>query len=164
MLYFNTNVGATLPCSIGSPITPISPSSTARAAYSACAKASRKPPRAAVKTMTGDLLGRQSYIHAVRQLYVGLPHTPDRFSRADRYLAAELFVLHLPLPVIRSAFLLATARRLIRPADRSQLSPIRSLHYFLPVINEVRLSPLPSSDQRQSKFPLPQQSVTGPSG
>ena len=67
--------------------------------------------------MTGDPLDRRSYIHTVRQLYVGLPHTPDRFSRADRHLAAELFDLHLPLPVIRSVFLLATTRRLVCPAD-----------------------------------------------
>ena len=39
----------------------------------------------------------------------------------------------------------SAARRLIRPADRPQLPQIRSLHYFLPVIDEVRLSPLPSS-------------------
>ena len=95
--------------------------------------------------MTGDLLNRRSYIDAVRQLYVGLPHTPPRFSRGDRHLAAELFRLDVPLPVIRSAFLLATARRLIRPSDRPMLPPIRSLHYFIPVIDDVRRSPLPSS-------------------
>ena len=95
--------------------------------------------------MTGDLVDRRSYIDAVRLLYLNLPQTSARFSRADRQLAAALFDRHLPLPVIRSAFLLASARRIIRPPDRPPLPLIRSLHYFLPVIEEVSCSPLPSS-------------------
>ena len=59
--------------------------------------------------MTGDLLDRRSYIDAVRLLYLNLPHSSARFSRADRQLAAALFDRQLPLPVIRSAFLLASA-------------------------------------------------------
>ena len=95
--------------------------------------------------MTGDLLDRRSYIDAVRLLYLNLPHSSARFSRADRQLAAAPFDRQLPLPVIRSAFLLASARRIIRPPDRPPLPPIRSLHYFLPVIDEVSSSPLPPS-------------------
>ena len=95
--------------------------------------------------MTGDLPDRRSYIDAVRQLYVELPNTPCRFSRADRHLAGQLFHRAVPLPVIRSAFLLATARRLVRLISRPPLSPIRSIHYFVPVLDEVSESPLPSA-------------------
>jgi len=46
--------------------------------------------------------------------------------------------------VIENALVLAAARRLIRPADAPPLGAIRSLAYFLPVIEEVlelRVSP-----------------------
>jgi hypothetical protein len=45
---------------------------------------------------------------------------------------------------IENAFVLAAARRLMRPADAPPLGTIRSLAYFLPVIDEViemRVSP-----------------------
>jgi len=38
---------------------------------------------------------------------------------------------------IENAFVLAAARRLMRPADAPPLDAIRSLAYFLPVIEEV---------------------------
>jgi hypothetical protein len=46
--------------------------------------------------------------------------------------------------VIENAFVLAATRRLMRPADAPPLCTIRSLAYFLPVIEEVlglRVSP-----------------------
>jgi hypothetical protein len=43
----------------------------------------------------------------------------------------------VPLRVFESAFLLASLRRLIRPKDMPRLSPIRSLTYFLPAIEEL---------------------------
>jgi hypothetical protein len=39
--------------------------------------------------------------------------------------------------VIENALVLAAARRLIRPPDAAPLGTIRSLAYFLPVIDEV---------------------------
>jgi hypothetical protein len=39
--------------------------------------------------------------------------------------------------VIENALVLAATRRLIRPADAPPLGAIRSLAYFLPVIEEV---------------------------
>jgi hypothetical protein len=39
--------------------------------------------------------------------------------------------------VIEYAFVLAAARRLMRPTDAPPLGPIRSLAYFLPMIEEV---------------------------
>ncbi|HEY3453200.1 MAG TPA: hypothetical protein VGK64_01270 [Bryobacteraceae bacterium] len=51
----------------------------------------------------------------------------------------------MPLEVIDNAFVLATARCLARPADAPPLSTIRSLAYFLPVIDEVlELNPAPN--------------------
>lgn len=40
-----------------------------------------------------------------------------------------------------AALLLATARRTFRASSATPLTPIASLQYFLPVIDELRLSP-----------------------
>ena len=43
----------------------------------------------------------------------------------------------MPLEAVENAFLLAAARRLIRPVGAAPLGAIRSLAYFSPVIEEV---------------------------
>lgn len=58
--------------------------------------------------------------------------------RADRMLAAQLCQRGVSLTAIENAFVLAATRRLVRPAGAPPLSTIRSLAYFLPVIEEVR--------------------------
>jgi len=45
------------------------------------------------------------------------------------------------LTIVEAAFLLATARRIDRPPDADPLNPILSLHYFLPVIEELLQRP-----------------------
>ena len=74
--------------------------------------------------------------------YVNLPATSVRPRREDRHLAAELHRRGVPFEVLEAALLLATARRVHRPAGASPLPPIRSLHYFLPVIEEILHDPL----------------------
>lgn len=84
------------------------------------------------------------YVKTVLDLYLALPETPTRVSRFDRRLALELFQRRVPRSTVEAAFLLASARRLCRPADAPPLGQIRSLHYFLPVIEEITHQPLPS--------------------
>ena len=84
-----------------------------------------------------------AYIRAVRDLYTRLPHTSGRFSRSDRQLAAVLFQRNIPFDTVRSAMLLAIVNRLYRQGQ--PLPTIRSLHYFVPVINEILRQPLPRS-------------------
>jgi hypothetical protein len=62
--------------------------------------------------------------------------------RADRMLAAQLHQRGVAVSVIENAFVLAAARRLMRPADALPLGTIRSLAYFLPVIEEVLEMPV----------------------
>src|ERR1017187_8818625 len=81
------------------------------------------------------------YVSTILTLYLGLPETPLRSSAQDRRCARELYDRSVPLPVIESAFLLASLRRLLRPADVPPLSPIRSLAYFQPVIAELLSNP-----------------------
>lgn len=84
------------------------------------------------------------YVKSVLDLYLALPETPNRVSRSDRSLALELFQRDVPRSTIEAAFLLASARRLCRPTDAPSLGSIRSLHYFLPVIDEITYQPLPA--------------------
>jgi hypothetical protein len=84
-----------------------------------------------------------AYVAAVLMLYLDLPETPMRASLADEALARKLHEQGVSLSVLEAALLLASLRRLIRPADRPPLSPIRSLAYFQPVITELQQQPLP---------------------
>lgn len=84
----------------------------------------------------------QAYTRAVRNLYLQLPHTSHRFSRSHRRLAQDLYQRGIPFNTLRCALLLASVRRLYRnPA--TPIQPVRSLHYFLPVLDELLLQPLP---------------------
>jgi hypothetical protein len=85
----------------------------------------------------------QAYIQALRSAYLQLPNTHRRFSRLDRRLASNLFQRGFSLELVRSALLLASARRLARNPAEPPLPPVRSLHYFLPVLDEIRFQPLP---------------------
>ena len=89
-------------------------------------------------------MNEQAYIQAVRSVYLQLPNTHRRFNRSDRSVASRLYQRGLSLELVRSALLLATARRLVHSPAKPPLPPVRSLHYFLPVLEEIRLRPLPN--------------------
>jgi len=80
---------------------------------------------------------QEKYIRQVLEAYHQTPGTMGTVRRADRILAAQLYQRGLSLKVIDNALVLAATRRLIRPADAPPLGTIRSLAYFLPVIQEV---------------------------
>jgi hypothetical protein len=84
-----------------------------------------------------------SYVAAVLILYVELPETPLHASVQDRWQARRLKDRGVSLPLVESALLLGTLRRLMRPADLPPLPPIRSLAYFQPVIDELLENPPP---------------------
>jgi hypothetical protein len=86
----------------------------------------------------------EEYVRQVLEAYRKTPGTMGTVRRADRLLAAQLHKRGVCVSVIENAFVLAAARRLMRPADSLPLGTIRSLAYFLPVIEEVlamRVSP-----------------------
>ncbi len=78
------------------------------------------------------------HVQSVLELYRHHPHTTGRVRKADRLLAADLYRQGIGLDRVRDAFLLVAARR---ARSREQ---IRSLHYFLPAIQELREQPLDS--------------------
>jgi hypothetical protein len=83
------------------------------------------------------------YIAYLLTLYADLPDTPTRPTPMDQALARKLHREAVPLPLVESALLLATLRRLARASDLPPLPKIRSLAYFLPVIAELQQQPLP---------------------
>jgi len=86
-----------------------------------------------------------SYVPTVLALYLSLPETPIRTSAMDHRQARLLQQRAVPLRVVESAFLMASLRRLLRPKDVPPLSPIRSLAYFLPAIEELLADPSPDN-------------------
>ncbi len=85
------------------------------------------------------------YMDQVLESYRRTPGTLGRVRREDRRLALELYRRRVSLRVIQDAFLLAAARRSLRPFDAAPLTAVRSLHYFLPVIDELMATPLPDA-------------------
>ena len=91
-----------------------------------------------------DGRGQEEYIRRVLEAYRKTPGTLGTVRRPDRVLATQLYQRGVSVDVIENAFVLAATRRFIRPTDAPPLGTIRSLAYFLPVIEEVlglRVSP-----------------------
>ena len=85
------------------------------------------------------------YVNKLLELYLGLPDTPSRTSRYDRQLAYGLHQQNVSLEIVEAALLLGSARRIFRDPSYPPLGPIRSLHYFLSLIQEVIATHLPQT-------------------
>ena len=81
--------------------------------------------------------GREDYVRKVLEAYRNTPGTCGNLRRPDRLVALDLYQRGIPLNTVENALVLAAVRRLIRPADAPPLTSVRSLAYFLPVIEEV---------------------------
>jgi len=91
-----------------------------------------------------DCRGQEEFIRRVLEAYRKTPGTMGTVRRPDRVLAVQLYQRGISVSLIENAFVLAATRRLMRPADAPPLGSIRSLAYFLPVIEELlglRVSP-----------------------
>jgi hypothetical protein len=87
--------------------------------------------------MENNSLGREEYIQKVLTAYRQTPGTTGMIRRHDRLLATQLYTRGVPLPTVENALVLAASRRLLRPTQAPPLGTIRSLAYFLPVVDEV---------------------------
>lgn len=86
---------------------------------------------------------RYEYVERVLAGYRRTRTTTGTVRAADRRLAFELYEQGVTLDLIEAAFALTAVRRIFRPPDSTPLQPIRSLHYFLPVINEIYRDNIP---------------------
>jgi hypothetical protein len=91
--------------------------------------------------MESSPINRESYIKQALELYRGVPGTLGRVRREDRLLAADLYDRGINLSTLEAAFVLAAARRCFRSPEAHPLTPIRSMHYFVPVIEEILINP-----------------------
>lgn len=82
------------------------------------------------------------YVERVLHLYRTLPQTRARTGPADRRLAEDLERRGVPVQLVEAALCLAALRRSQRPPEAAPLPPIRSLHYILPVLDELQRAPL----------------------
>jgi hypothetical protein len=64
-----------------------------------------------------DGRGQEEYVRQILEAYRKTPGTAVAVRRLDRMLAAQLYQRGVSASVIENAFVLATARRLTRPAD-----------------------------------------------
>jgi hypothetical protein len=80
---------------------------------------------------------REGYVRKLLEAYRRTPGTTGAVRRPDRLLAAQLHQRGVPLTTVENALVLAAARRLLRPTTAPPLPTVRSLAYFLPVIEEV---------------------------
>jgi hypothetical protein len=85
---------------------------------------------------------QRDYVHRLLQAYRTTPGTCGVVRRPDRLLAAQLHQRGVPIEAVENALTLAAARRLLRPVDAPPLAIIRSLAYFIPVIDEVLSLPV----------------------
>lgn len=94
-------------------------------------------------TLAAPSPDRDSYVRRLLELYRRAPGTIGHVRPADRRLAATLWQRGITLDLVETAMLLAAARRADRPEHQTVLPPVRSLHYFLPVIDELLAAPPP---------------------
>ena len=80
---------------------------------------------------------QREYVRRVLAAYCTTPGTAGVVRLADRLFATQLYDRGVPVTTVENAFILAAARRSVRPADALPLGTIRSLAYFAPVIDEV---------------------------
>ena len=89
------------------------------------------------------MTAQSRYVTRVLGQYIKLPGTLRRVLRQDRRTALDLYRRGVRLDIVENAFVLAIARRTFR-SDADDLEPIRCLHYFVPVIDElIQQPPLP---------------------
>jgi len=84
-----------------------------------------------------DRMEQREYVWRLLVAYRTTPGTCGVVRRADRLLAAQLHERGVPVETVENALTLAAVRRLMRPEESTPLSTVRSLAYFVPVIEEV---------------------------
>ena len=82
-------------------------------------------------------IGREEYIQRILSAYRQTPGTAGVIRRADRLLAAQWYARGVSLQAVENDLVLAASRRLFRPTQAPPLGTIRSLAYFVPLLDEV---------------------------
>ena len=86
-------------------------------------------------------LGDSRYVEIVVDTYSSMPGITGRASRQDRRLARSLDEQGVPLDIVVAAIVIGTARRTLRSANKPPLPPVRTLAYFMGVVEELLADP-----------------------
>lgn len=105
---------------------------------------------------------RQNYIRAILNLYAHTPGVAVSARGSDRILAGYFFDRRIPVDLVESALVLGAARRIYSRSGVRPVSPIRSLHYFAPIVEEVLRQPLPPNYVRYLRLKLQSTTSQGP--
>jgi hypothetical protein len=90
-------------------------------------------------------VSQKEFVDVVLDTYVSLPDTPNRVRGDDRYLAIMWYRQGITLFQAKAGMLMATVRRTFREPNAWSLEPIRSLRYFVPLIEEIQRSDVDES-------------------
>jgi hypothetical protein len=82
-------------------------------------------------------MDQRDYVQRLLEAYRTTPGTCGVIRRPDRLVAVQLYQRGVPIEAVENALILAAARRLVRPMGAPPHAPVRSLAYFLPVLEEV---------------------------
>ena len=82
-------------------------------------------------------IAKKEYVRRILEAYRRTPGTTGAVRRNDRLLAAALYDRGVSVIAVENALVLAASRRIFRSPHAGPLLPIRSLHYLIPVIDEV---------------------------
>ena len=85
---------------------------------------------------------RQMYVRTVLNLYAQTRDIACPARRTDRLLANYFFDRRVPIDIVEAALLLGSARRMCHRGAFA-LQPVRSLHYFEPIVQELVAQPPP---------------------
>ncbi len=99
---------------------------------------------------------KKDYVRRILAAYCRTPGTTGVIRRNDRLLAADLYARGVSATIVENALVLAASRRIFRSPDAAPLLPIRSLHYLIPVIDEVNHLHISQDYFRYLRFRLDQ--------
>lgn len=109
-----------------------------------------------------ETVEQPEYVRQLLDAYRKTPGTTGAIRRPDRLLAVQLHQRGVPLGTVEDALVLATVRRLMHSPDAPPLGIIRSLAYFVPVIEEVLELKISPDYFRYLRFRLARYSAVPP--
>lgn len=86
---------------------------------------------------------QEAYVASVREGFLSLGCGIGKFGAAEVHAARNMQARGIPLAVIQDAMLLGACRKYTSWLNGEALEPIRSLHYFEPLIAEIQTNPVP---------------------
>ncbi len=98
--------------------------------------------------------GLQAYVRKVREMFLRPTCVQAQFTSDDQQLATLWYQAGVPGETFRRAWLLGCVRKSMTLINHPATQPIRSLRYFVPLLQEVQQEPIPDSYWQHLEFNL----------